>query len=95
MPIGATLVELGPIPTEMLDHVDNYRPTGDSFDRFYKLRLIVDVPREKVAESVVDAVRRNKRHVRFPPRAVAFPLLTEAPRRLTELLLTRVKHQED
>ncbi|MCU1449052.1 MAG: short-chain dehydrogenase/reductase [Acidimicrobiales bacterium] len=94
-PIGTTLVELGPIPTDMLDNVDSYAPTRDSFDRFYKLRLIADVPREKVADAVVDAVRHDRRHVRFPSRALAFPLLTEAPRRLTELFLTRVRHQED
>src|SRR5438270_6769711 len=32
-PIGTTLVELGPIPTDMLDHVNDYQPTHDSFDR--------------------------------------------------------------
>jgi len=94
-PIGTTLVELGPIPTEMLDHVNDYQPTHDSFDRFYKLRLLVDVPRGKVAADVVDAVRRGRRHVRHPKRAMAFPLLTEAPRRMVELFLGGVRHQED
>jgi short-subunit dehydrogenase len=94
-PIGTTLVELGPIPTEMLDHVNDFQPTRDSFDRFYKLRLLVDVPRQKVAQDVVDAVRRGRRHVRHPKRAMAFPLLTEAPRRTVELFLAGVRHQED
>ena len=94
-PVGTTLVELGPIPTDMLDHVGDYQPTNDSFGRFYKLHLLVDVPKEKVAEDVVEAVRRGRRHVRHPKRAMAFPLLTEAPRRTVELFLTRVKHQED
>ena len=43
-PIGTTLVELGPIPTDMLDHVNDYAPTRKSFDRFYKLQMLVDVP---------------------------------------------------
>ena len=94
-PIGTTLVELGPIPTDMLDHVNDYQPTHDSFDRFYKLRLLVDVPREKVAADIVDAVRRGRRHVRHPKRAMAFPLLAEAPRRTVELFLGGVRHQED
>jgi short-subunit dehydrogenase len=95
MPIGTTLVELGPIPTEMLDHVDDYSPTSGSFERFYKLRLLVDVPKEKVAADVVDAVRKGRRHVRHPKRAMAFPLLTESPRRTVELFLSGVRHQED
>src|SRR3954462_91745 len=94
-PIGTTLVELGPIPTEMLSHVGDYRPTNDSFDRFYKLRLLVDVPKEKVAADVVDAVRSGRRHVRHPKRAMVFPLLAESPRRTVELFLTGVRHQED
>ncbi len=94
-PIGTTLVELGPIPTEMLSHVGDYGPTNDSFGRFYKLHLLVDVPKEKVAADVVDAVRKGRRHVRHPKRAMAFPLLTESPRRTVELLLSGVRHQED
>lgn len=95
LPIGTTLVELGPIPTEMLDHVGAYAPTNDSFGRFYKLRLLVDVPKEKVAADVVDAVRNGRRHVRHPKRAMVFPLLTESPRRTVELFLSGVHHQED
>lgn len=91
LPIGATVVELGPIPTEMLDSVNDYQPTFDSFDRFYKLQLIHDVPKETVASDIVEAVQKNRRHVRHPKRALAFPLLAEAPRRLTELFLTGVK----
>jgi short-subunit dehydrogenase len=95
MPVDTTLVELGPIPTEMLDHVGDYAPTNNSFGRFYKLRLLVDVPKEKVAADVVDAVRKNRRHVRHPKRAMVFPLLTESPRRTVELFLSGVRHQED
>jgi uncharacterized protein len=57
------------------------------------MRLIVNVPREKVAEYVVLAVRKNRNHVRIPQRAIGFPLLTEAPRRATEILLTGIPHQ--
>jgi uncharacterized protein len=91
LPIGTTLVELGPIPTEMLDSVDDYKPTADSFQRFYRLQLLTDVSREKVADDVVQAVARGRRHVRHPKRAVLFALLTEAPRRTAELLLAGVK----
>jgi len=90
-PIGTTLVSLGPIPTDMLDHVNDFTPTRKSFDRFYKLQLLVDVPREQVADEIVEAVQRGKRHVRIPKRAIAFPMLNEAPRRIVELLLVGVR----
>lgn len=91
LPIGVTVVELGPIPTDMLAHVDAYRPTERSFRRFYRLQLLVDIPREKVAADVVAAIERNRRYVRLPKRAAAFPILAELPRRATELILTGVK----
>jgi uncharacterized protein len=95
LPIGTTLVELGPVPTEMLDKSSDYEPTAKSFERFYRLRLTADVPREKVAEDIVEAVRKNKRHVRHPKRAVASAMLVEAPRRITELALSGVPHRVD
>jgi len=93
LPIGTTLVELGPIPTDMMAEAEDYEPTAKSFERFYRTRLLVEVPREKVADEVVEAVRKDRRHVRIPKRATLFPLLTEAPRRTVELLLTGVPHQ--
>jgi short-subunit dehydrogenase len=93
-PIGTTAVELGPIPTEMLSHVDDYEPTRRSFERFYQIKLLVDVPREVVADSVIDAVKHNRRHVRLPRRAALNPIMTEVPRRFVELVLTGVPHQQ-
>ncbi|MBA2281284.1 MAG: SDR family NAD(P)-dependent oxidoreductase [Actinomycetota bacterium] len=93
LPIDTTVVELGPIPTDMLEYVDDYQPTARSFQRFYRLQLMVEVPREKVADEVLEAVQRGRRHVRIPKRAVAFSLLSEAPRRIVEVLLTGVPHQ--
>jgi short-subunit dehydrogenase len=93
LPIGTTLVELGPIPTEMLTHTDDYEPTAAAFRRFYRMRLMVDVPREKVADEVVEAVQKGRRHVRLPKRSALFPMLCEAPRRITEVALTGVPHR--
>ncbi len=93
LPIGTTLVELGPIPTDMLAHTDDYAPTAESFRRFYRMRLMVDVPREKVADEVVEAVQQGRRHVRLPKRMTVFSLLSEAPRRTAEVLLTGVPHR--
>jgi short-subunit dehydrogenase len=93
LPIGTTLVELGPIPTDMLAELDDYEPTAAAFRRFYRMRLAVDVPREKVADEVVEAVQRGRRHVRLPKRMALFPILSEAPRRTVEVLLTGVPHR--
>lgn len=87
LPIRTTLVELGPIPTDMLAATEEYEPTARSFRRFYRMHLIVDVPREKVADEVVRAVQQGRRHVRIPKRAALFPMLSEVPRRTAELLL--------
>jgi short-subunit dehydrogenase len=91
LPVGTTLVELGPVPTELLDEVQGYRPTADAFGRAAALRLSVDVDRRVVADAVVDAVRHRRRHVRLPRRATPFALLAEAPRRITEVALTGVR----
>jgi short-subunit dehydrogenase len=91
LPIGTTLVELGPVPSDMLSSVEDYKPADDSFKRLYRLQLLTDVSAETVADDVVQAVLKGRRHVRHPKRAVLFPLATEFPRRTVELLLTGVK----
>jgi short-subunit dehydrogenase len=93
LPIGTTLVVLGTVPTDLLAKADNYEPTAKAFQRMYRLRITVDTPRERVAQEVVKAVLRGRRHVRLPKRSVATAMLVEAPRRITELLLTGVPHQ--
>jgi short-subunit dehydrogenase len=91
--VRTTLVELGPVPTDMLSDAKAYEPTGRSFRRMYRLRVLVDVPAEQVAGAVVDAVLGGRRHVRLPRRAAALAMLAEAPRRATEWVLTGVPHQ--
>jgi short-subunit dehydrogenase len=87
LPIGTTLVELGPTSTDMLAQIDDYEPTAAAFRRLYRTHLAVDVTREKVADDVVEAVRKGRRHVRIPKRMAFSSLLSEAPRRSTELIL--------
>ena len=84
--VGMTVVELGPIPTDMLEHVKEYRPMEAGFARAYKLRLLVDVPAEVVARETVEAVERGKRTVRLPRRGAAFPAIRATPQRLVRLL---------
>ncbi len=91
--IGTTLVELGPIPTDMLAGTEDYEPTAAAFRRSYRMRLAVDVPREKVADEVVEAVQKSRRHVRIPKRMALISLLCEARRCSTDVLLSGVPHQ--
>ena len=77
----------------MLAHTEDYVPTAKSFERAYRLRAGVKVPREKVAEEVVRAVQKDRRHVRLPKRSALFPLIAEVPRRAAEIMLTGVPHQ--
>ena len=95
LPIGTTLVELGPVPTDMLAGTDDFQPTAKSFERFYRARLSVDVPRAKVADEIVRAVQKGKKHVRLPKRSAVSSMLAEAPRRFTELALTGVRPREN
>lgn len=90
LPVGTTVVEVGLIPTEMRDAVVSYAPTAAAFRRFYRLGVLTDTSLEKVCRASVAAVARGRRHVRYPRRALTFPLLAEAPRRMTELILSGV-----
>jgi short-subunit dehydrogenase len=93
-PIGTTLVELGPVRTDLLSQAADFAPTDQSFQRFYRLQMLTDVRRETVADAVVDAVRHDRSHVRLPRRAAMGAMVSELPRRVVEVLLTGVPRQD-
>ncbi len=93
-PVKTTLVELGPVSTDLLAHAKGYRPVDDSFTRAYQLHVLTELDAPAVARSVVGAVRRERRHVRLPRRAAIVGQVVEAPRRVTEWLLTGIDHQQ-
>ena len=90
-PIKTTLVELGPVSTQMMQNLYDYGPSDRAVARFRHLGLIKEVSPEHVARNVLQAVERDRRHVRMPKRDALFPLLVEAPRRITEIILTGVR----
>jgi hypothetical protein len=61
--------------------------------RIKQLGLIRELGTDELAQAIVDAVRRDRRHVRLPKRDLLFPMLSEAPRRITEALLVGVNTQ--
>jgi short-subunit dehydrogenase len=94
LPVGTTVVEVGLVPTDMRDSVLAYGPTAAAFGRLYRLRVLCDTPPERVCRATVRAVATGRRHVRLPRRAVLFPLLVEAPRRIVEWLTLGVRTRE-
>jgi hypothetical protein len=50
---------------------------------------------DAVVDALVNGIERSQRHVRLPRRNALFPILTEAPRRITEVLLTGVRAHDD
>lgn len=85
-PVGSTIVELGPIPSDMLDRVYAHPPAERGFRRFRRLQLMPEVDRQVVADSVVDAVEQGRRAVRHPKRASIFPWITSTPQRVVDVL---------
>jgi short-subunit dehydrogenase len=89
-PITTTLVEIGPVESEMMDSLRGHAPTRRALQRLAKLQLVADLDMDDVADALVTAIERDRRHLRLPHRDALFPLLSEAPRRMTEWLLAGV-----
>jgi short-subunit dehydrogenase len=89
-PVGATIVELGPVDNEMGNSLDDHGPMHRSLDRLRALRLVVSLPSERVARAIVRAVERDATYLRMPKRAAAFPIITTLPRQVGRLLLAGV-----
>jgi short-subunit dehydrogenase len=91
LPVGVTTVEIGPVATDMLAKIDDYRPTQASFQRMFTIHLLRRLSVDEVANAVVDAVRRDKSSVRLPKRAALFPAIAGLPQRVTGYLLAGVR----
>ncbi len=89
--VGLTVVELGPVDTEMEANLHTHGPTHASMQRLRTLRLIPHLPPERVAAAIVRSVEHDRTYLRMPKRAAAFPAMAALPRQLGRLLLTGVK----
>jgi short-subunit dehydrogenase len=92
-PITTTLAEIGPVDSSMMDSLRDHPPTRRALARFERLHLAVDLRMDTVADALVTAIEHGRRHLRLPRRDALFPALSEAPRRMTEWLLTGVDAQ--
>lgn len=95
-PVGTTLVQLGEVKTDMIDHIRAYPPAHKTIERFERLRMLPSaaLEPEEVALAIADAIERNKRHVVMPRQIVAMAKVTEFPRRVSEILLTGIDQNE-
>jgi short-subunit dehydrogenase len=88
--IGTTLVEPGPVRTEMYDDIESHRLSAAAVNRMVRLQLTRVTEPAEVAERTLDAVEAGRQHV-VPSRRMA-PVLafTWIPRRVGDLVLTGV-----
>jgi len=88
--VNTTLVELGPVPTEMFTSVKHHPPTEAAFALAERLQLIRQVPREEVADRIVRAVQKDKRRLCLPARGVPFAAMTDFPRKVIQWILSDI-----
>ena len=92
--ITTTLAEIGPVESTMMQNLRRYPPTERALTRLTRLGLAVELDMDTVVAALVVAIEQQRRHVRLPRRNAMFPILTETPRRMTEMLLTGVRAQD-
>jgi len=89
--IKTTLVAPGPVDTDMWDGLEEEPYNAGELRRLGRLQMIPKISPAKLARRTVAAVEADRRHVRHPRRLSLTFWLGEAPRRMTEALLTGVK----
>jgi short-subunit dehydrogenase len=93
--ITTTLAEIGPVESSMMESLHSHPATERALARLRALQVVVELDMDQVVAALVAGLEHERRHVRLPRRNALFPILTEAPRRITELLLTGVRAQDD
>jgi short-subunit dehydrogenase len=96
-PVNTTLVQIGEVKTDMIDHIREFGPARRTIERSLKWRMLPAEPLEPqvVATAIADAVERNRKHVILPRRIAAMANFTEFPRRISELILTGIDQNSD
>jgi short-subunit dehydrogenase len=89
-PVGTLAVELGPVTSEMMARIGGHAPAAAAFERVLAARLLTMLDPDVVARRVVDAVERDRHHLRMPRRAAPLAALTHAPRAVVRAALTGI-----
>jgi short-subunit dehydrogenase len=90
--IGATVAEVGPVRSALLDSVTSADTIRRSYDRLYKTGMVRDLDPEDVAKGLVRAVLKDKRSVWLPRTAALAPAVVELPRRVVGLITAGIRH---
>jgi uncharacterized protein len=96
-PVGTTLVQVGAVKTDMIDDIRSFGPARRTMERFERWHML---PREDlepgtVADAIADAIEHGRRYVTLPRRIVATAMMTELPRRLSEIMVTGIDMSKD
>ena len=75
----------------MLANVKNVRAAERMFNRLRRLQLLPEVPRERVARAVCDAIENDTASVCLPKRAKIYPILVGLPQRIVNLITSDIK----
>ncbi|MDH6243764.1 SDR family NAD(P)-dependent oxidoreductase [Mycobacterium sp. OTB74] len=96
-PVNTTLVQIGEVKTDMIDHIREFGPARRTIERSLKWGMLPPEALEPhvVAEAIADAIERNRKHVILPKRIAAMANFTEFPRRVSELMLTGIDQDSD
>lgn len=86
-PVHTTLVQIGNVKTDMIDNIREFGPARRTIERFEKLHMLPDdLDPAVVASAIVDAIEKEKRHVRLPKSVAPTTMMVEFPRRMSEVL---------
>jgi len=88
--VGLTIVEIGPVDTDMLADIRSNSAADQLFARYDKLRLNRTMPAAEVGDGIRNAIASDTWALRLPRRAGAFPAIANLTRRLGDLVQTGV-----
>lgn len=85
--VDLTTVEIGETDTDMLRELRSGSSDVDAmYERFEKLQLQRVIEPEEIAKGVRAGLENNKKFVRLPKRAAAFPAIVNLPRNIGNAL---------
>jgi len=89
--IGTTIIAPGPVDTRMWTALEDEPYSDEMLKRLNRFHLMPKISPAKLAARTIKAVKADRRHVRHPRRLSVNFWLNEAPRRISEGLLTGIK----
>lgn len=91
--IGLTLVEPGPVRTQMWQDIEQHGLSAAALERWVRMRLTRVVTPDEVARKVLDAVEQGREHVVPSKRMTPVLAFTWLPRKVGDLALTGVRRR--